>query len=282
MSSKFFTNQGTNTLENRLKDILTHYDIKNLEFLIGYFRISGFKKIAKLLDNVDKVKILVGINIDKLTHDAQARGKKFNLFDYEKFNQEFIENQKECLTNEEDFKLWLKENKKWLKDFKFYSKFFQNENFFTYYSQNTIINFEPYQIEKDKITNVKKINEEILGRIIYRSIYFLINYYQLELEKLKKKLFSRWILFNSSSKRLTLLIILINRLNEELKQNIKDKISIIGISKNINDENIEENIADKFMKDIFFKLKEIKKDLKILDNGVTKILSIANTKKSYG
>ena len=101
MSSKFFTNQGTNTLENRLKDILTHYDIKNLEFLIGYFRISGFKKIAKLLDNVDKVRILVGINIDKLTHDAQARGKKFNLFDYEKFNQEFIENQKECLTNEE-------------------------------------------------------------------------------------------------------------------------------------------------------------------------------------
>ena len=87
MSSKFFTNQGTNTLENRLKDILTHYDIKNLEFLIGYFRISGFKKIAKLLDNVDKVRILVGINIDKLTHDAQARGKKFNLFDYEKFNK---------------------------------------------------------------------------------------------------------------------------------------------------------------------------------------------------
>ena len=64
----------------------------------------------------------------------------------------------------------------------------------------------------------------------------------------------------------------------EEKQNIKDKISIIGKSKNINDENIEENIADKFMKDIFFKLKEIKKDLKILDNGVTKILSIANTK----
>ena len=95
---------------------------------------------------------------------------------------------------------------------------------------------------------------------------------------MKKKLFSRWILFNSSSKRLTLLIILINRLNEELKQNIKDKISIIGKSKNINDENIEENIADKFMKDIFFKLKEIKKDLKILDNGVTRILSIANTK----
>ena len=143
----------------------------------------------------------------------------FKLKDYKLKKYFFVDNYYVLgnPTNEEDFKLWLKENKKWLKDFKFYSKFFQNENFFTYYSQNTIINFEPYQIEKDKITNVKKINEEILGRIIYRSIYFLINYYQLELEKLKKKLFSRWILFNSSSKRLTLLIILINRLNEELR-----------------------------------------------------------------
>lgn len=46
MSSKFFTNQGNNTLENRLRDILKNYNIEKLEFLIGYFRISGFKKIA--------------------------------------------------------------------------------------------------------------------------------------------------------------------------------------------------------------------------------------------
>lgn len=101
MSSKFFTNQGTNTLENRLKDILTHYDIKNLEFLIGYFRISGFKKIAKLLDNIDKVRILVGINIDKLTLEAEQRGKKLNIHDSEKFNKEFINSQKTVLEKEE-------------------------------------------------------------------------------------------------------------------------------------------------------------------------------------
>ena len=100
MSSKFFTNQGTNTLENRLKDILTHYDIKNLEFLIGYFRISGFKKIASLLNNVDKLRILVGINIDKLTLDAKNRGKKFNLLDYEKFSKEFCNNQNDILATE--------------------------------------------------------------------------------------------------------------------------------------------------------------------------------------
>jgi len=101
MSSKFFTNQDTNTLENRLKDILTHYDIKNLEFLIGYFRISGFKKIASLLNGIDKIRILVGINIDKLTFEAQQRGKKFNLLDYHKFSQEFIDNQKDILAKED-------------------------------------------------------------------------------------------------------------------------------------------------------------------------------------
>ena len=101
MSSKFFTNKDTNTLENRLRDILTHYNIENLEFLIGYFRISGFKKIASLLDKIEKVRILVGINVDKLTLDAKNRGKKFNLLDYEKFNQEFIDNQKEILEKEE-------------------------------------------------------------------------------------------------------------------------------------------------------------------------------------
>jgi len=101
MSSKFFTNQGINTLENRLKDILTHYDIKNLEFLIGYFRISGFQKIASLLDGIDKVRILVGIDIDKLIFEANQRGKKFNLFDYEKFNQEFISSQQNILAQAE-------------------------------------------------------------------------------------------------------------------------------------------------------------------------------------
>ena len=51
MSSKFFTNRDNNTLENRLKDILTyHKNITHLEFLIGYFRISGFSKIATLID----------------------------------------------------------------------------------------------------------------------------------------------------------------------------------------------------------------------------------------
>ena len=63
MSSKFFTNRDNNTLENRLKDILSqHKNIIHLEFLIGYFHISGFSKIATLFKNITSIRILVGIN----------------------------------------------------------------------------------------------------------------------------------------------------------------------------------------------------------------------------
>jgi len=103
MSSKFFTNRENNTLENRLKDILTyHRNIAYLEFLIGYFRISGFLKIAALMDNITKGRILVGINIDKMTQEALQRGKKLNLFDYEKMSEEFIQEQL-CTINSENY-----------------------------------------------------------------------------------------------------------------------------------------------------------------------------------
>lgn len=101
MSSKFFTNQDENTLENRLKDILTHYQIKKIEFLIGYFRISGFRKISSLLDGVEKARILVGINVDKLTLESLNRGKNINLFNHERFINEFKKNQEDILQKED-------------------------------------------------------------------------------------------------------------------------------------------------------------------------------------
>jgi len=101
MSSKFFTNQGTNTLENRLKDILSHYSVEYLEFLIGYFRISGFVKIAPYLANIKKAKILVGINVDNIIADAKTKGKMPNLFDADGFKKSFKEEQKEVLAKAE-------------------------------------------------------------------------------------------------------------------------------------------------------------------------------------
>lgn len=97
MASKFFNNQNGNTLENRLKDILTHYNVEFLEFLIGYFRISGFVKISPYLSKIQKARILVGINVDNIIAEAKKRGKKPNLWDYTQFTKEFVEEQKTIL-----------------------------------------------------------------------------------------------------------------------------------------------------------------------------------------
>lgn len=101
MNSKFFTNRDSNTLENRLKDILSlHRGISTLEFLIGYFRISGFSKISSLLGNISSARILVGINIDALTLEAKERGRKLNLLDFEKMSKKFVDEQLESLNDE--------------------------------------------------------------------------------------------------------------------------------------------------------------------------------------
>ena len=101
MSSKFFTNRDDNTLENRLKDIFTnHKNTSHLEFLIAYFRISGFSKIASLMNNITDGRILIGINIDAMTKEASERGKKLNLLNFEKMSEQFKEEQLLILNNE--------------------------------------------------------------------------------------------------------------------------------------------------------------------------------------
>ncbi|MBD3843900.1 MAG: hypothetical protein IE909_18890, partial [Campylobacterales bacterium] len=101
MSSKFFTNTDENTLENRLKDILKFYKVNYLEFLIGYLRISGFAKIAPFLENVSKSRILVGINVDSIIAEAEAKGKKANLLYDFNLVEQFKNEQNNVLKNSE-------------------------------------------------------------------------------------------------------------------------------------------------------------------------------------
>ncbi len=92
MSSKFFTNKDkTDSLEKRLNDILDDEYIEYLEFMIGYFRISGFNKIIDTLSHVKKLKILVGIDIDDSVFEAYDN--------YKKIKQEFSNEQIEILNS---------------------------------------------------------------------------------------------------------------------------------------------------------------------------------------
>ena len=75
MNSKFFTNQDENTLFNKFSGIFQHNkNINNFDALVGYFRSSGYFKIRPLLDNIDNIRILVGIDVDKITCYMQQQG----------------------------------------------------------------------------------------------------------------------------------------------------------------------------------------------------------------
>ncbi len=79
MSTKFFTNAGEKTLINKFKGIFEHNSIHFFDALVGFFRASGYFMIRDLLQNVDQIRILVGIDVDKLISDAVKAGLEFNF-----------------------------------------------------------------------------------------------------------------------------------------------------------------------------------------------------------
>lgn len=59
----FFTNEKGSTLLDRFKTSLK--DTQLFDVLVGYFRSSGFYQLYESIENVDKTRILVGLNVDQ-------------------------------------------------------------------------------------------------------------------------------------------------------------------------------------------------------------------------
>ena len=66
--SEFITNKDGNTLSGRLNELVSKTE--NLDILVGYFYISGFYQLYKNLEEVDKIRILIGLNTEAQVVDA--------------------------------------------------------------------------------------------------------------------------------------------------------------------------------------------------------------------
>ena len=79
MSTKFFTNQDKGTsLLKKFEGVFTHVtSIQYFDALVGYFRASGYFKIRPLLEKLPKIRILVGIDVDKLIKENHEKGQYF-------------------------------------------------------------------------------------------------------------------------------------------------------------------------------------------------------------
>ena len=78
ISSHFFTNRDGNTLMKEFEGILSNNpQIKNLDAVVGFLRASGYFTLRPFLDNINKVRILIGIDVDKYIAKAYRKGEMF-------------------------------------------------------------------------------------------------------------------------------------------------------------------------------------------------------------
>jgi len=98
----FFTNEPGNTLLDRFKRSLAHF--RTFDCLVGYFRLSGFHELYPSLENVHKIRILVGIDADGSSYRLVqlARGREQYHFSYDDAAESAFEASKKELDSSED------------------------------------------------------------------------------------------------------------------------------------------------------------------------------------
>lgn len=90
MSTKFFNNIESTLMDkfHGIASAMANFDI--FHAVVGYFRSSGYFKLRQELSSTQEIKILVGINIDNMFHQAQAAGKMF-FGDHDKSLEQYCE-----------------------------------------------------------------------------------------------------------------------------------------------------------------------------------------------
>ena len=77
-NSHIFTNKDGNTLIKEFEGVLQHNpQIRNLDAVVGFLRASGYFSLRPFLDNIGRVRVLIGIDVDKYIAKAAQQGKLF-------------------------------------------------------------------------------------------------------------------------------------------------------------------------------------------------------------
>lgn len=117
---KFFTNEPERDLYSRFATILKS-NTQFFDVLVGYFRTSGFFKLYPALESVEKIRILVGLNVDRFTVKIIDRAKeeiKYTSFTTAESKEQFecdIENEFEKAATTSEVEKGVKVFIEWLK-----------------------------------------------------------------------------------------------------------------------------------------------------------------------
>jgi len=70
----FITNEPGNSLRDRFGTLLAS-DTRYFDCLVGYFYVSGFYRIFPSLENVEKIRILIGLQTNRITYELLQQAK---------------------------------------------------------------------------------------------------------------------------------------------------------------------------------------------------------------
>lgn len=99
----FFTNEPGLKLEDRFKSTLVN--VETFDILVGYFRTSGFKALCNEFENIDKIRILIGLSTDKQTVEAYKQSKQLNFLESHSNTKDIFskELEKELYSSEDNY-----------------------------------------------------------------------------------------------------------------------------------------------------------------------------------
>ena len=75
----FLTNEPGQVLRDRFETLLGE-DTRLFDCLVGYFFISGFYKLYPALENVEKIRILVGLETDRTAYELMQQANQTSEF----------------------------------------------------------------------------------------------------------------------------------------------------------------------------------------------------------
>ena len=99
----FFTNEPGLKLEDRFKSTLVN--VETFDILVGYFRTSGFKALCNEFENIDKIRILIGLTTDKQTVEAYQKSKQLDFLESHSNTKDIFskELEKELYSSEDNY-----------------------------------------------------------------------------------------------------------------------------------------------------------------------------------
>ena len=99
----FFTNEEGHTLLSRFKSTLK--DTQLFDVLVGYFRASGFHQLYDALEPVEKIRILVGLSVDRDSYDMMQYHQQNSTIDFEshqRTRKQYQKNLKDEIENSDE------------------------------------------------------------------------------------------------------------------------------------------------------------------------------------